>query len=210
LTVDEFDTPYVLVAPRILVNPTDAADVATVNALQDPFALSAASAQPFAMPDYDTDSFDATREALLQLARGISGFDHCFGTKEQVEPVHHLLGTAAGWAGLPDNEARYVNVDPGLPVGEYTLTVKDVAVDAFWSISLYNADGFFEPNDRDSNSVDNLTAVPNDDGSITVNFGGCTDKRPNCLPIMDGWNYIVRLYQPRPEVLDGTWTFPTL
>jgi hypothetical protein len=26
---------------------------------------------------------------------------------------------------------------------------------------------------------------------------------------MNGWNYTVRLYRPRPEVLDGTWKFPT-
>ena len=32
----------------------------------------------------------------------------------------------------------------------------------------------------------------------------------NCLPIMDGWNYIVRLYQPRKEIIDGTWTFPNV
>jgi hypothetical protein len=25
---------------------------------------------------------------------------------------------------------------------------------------------------------------------------------------MPGWNYIVRLYRPRAEVLDGRWTFP--
>jgi hypothetical protein len=25
---------------------------------------------------------------------------------------------------------------------------------------------------------------------------------------MDGWNYVVRLYQPAPEILDGSWTFP--
>jgi hypothetical protein len=30
----------------------------------------------------------------------------------------------------------------------------------------------------------------------------------NCLPITKGWNYLVRLYRPRPAVLDGTWTFP--
>jgi hypothetical protein len=23
-----------------------------------------------------------------------------------------------------------------------------------------------------------------------------------------GWNYTVRLYRPRAEILDGTWTFP--
>lgn len=39
-------------------------------------------------------------------------------------------------------------------------------------------------------------------------FGGCDDGRANCLPIMAGWNYVIRLYQPGPEILDGRWTFP--
>ena len=30
----------------------------------------------------------------------------------------------------------------------------------------------------------------------------------NHLYIMDGWNYSLRLYRPRPEILDGTWTPP--
>ena len=139
----------------------------------------------------------------------LSGFDHAFGAKSDVNPVHHLLGTAAGWGGLPDQEASYISVEPGEPVGEYQLTVKDVPVDGFWSISLYNADGYFEPNDRNAYSVNNLTATPNDDGSVTVHFGGCNANRTNCLPIMEGWNYTVRLYRPRPEILDGSWSFPS-
>lgn len=210
LTVEDFDTQYVLLAARVLVDPADPDDVAVVNALQDQLGLTAGSAQPFVLPDYDTPSFDATRQALLELARGLGGFAGAFGRKEAVDPVRHLVGTAAGWGGLPQEEAYYLNVEPGLPVGEYSLTVKDVPVDAFWSISLYNADGFFEPNDRNSNSINNITATPNEDGSITVNFGGCGDGRPNCLPLMDGWNYLVRHYRPRPEVLDGSWTFPTV
>jgi hypothetical protein len=46
------------------------------------------------------------------------------------------------------------------------------------------------------------------DGSITVQFGGCDGKIANCLPIMSGWNYLVQLYRPRAEILNGTWTFP--
>jgi len=209
LTVDEFDTPWAAVAARVLVDPGDEADVAAVNALQDGFALDAASARPFVLPDYETSSFDATRQALLGLARGLNGFDHAFGAKSDVNPVRHLLATAAGWGGLPDEEARYIGVEPNLAVGEYKLTVKDVPVDGFWSISVYNRDGYFEPNERGSYSVNNLTAVRNDDGSVTVHFGG-DDDRPNLIPIVDGWNYTVRLYRPRQEVLDGSWTFPTI
>ena len=127
-----------------------------------------------------------------------------------MDPVRHLVATAAGWGGLPDREARYLGVDPGVSVGAYRLTVRDVPVDGFWSISVYNAEGYFEPNDRGAYSVNNITATPNDDGSVTVHFGGCDDDRPNCLPITDGWNYTVRLYRPRPEVLDGSWAFPII
>jgi len=30
----------------------------------------------------------------------------------------------------------------------------------------------------------------------------------NCLPIMDGWNYAVRMYKPEHSIVDGAWTFP--
>ena len=52
-----------------------------------------------------------------------------------------------------------------------------------------------------------MTADRDDDGSVTVRFGD--DDEPNTIGIMDGWNYAVRLYRPRPEILDGSWTFPT-
>ena len=56
---------------------------------------------------------------------------------------------------------------------------------------------------------DSVSGRKNPDGSITVHFGGYDDDRVNCLPIMNGWNYLVRLYRPHAEVLDGSWTFPT-
>jgi len=46
------------------------------------------------------------------------------------------------------------------------------------------------------------------DGSVVIQFGGRDGQIANCLPTMPGWNYIVRLYRPRPEILDGTWKFP--
>jgi hypothetical protein len=43
---------------------------------------------------------------------------------------------------------------------------------------------------------------------VTVQFGGCKQDTENCLPIMKGWNYMVRLYRPKAEILDGKWSFP--
>ena len=65
-----------------------------------------------------------------------------------------------------------------------------------------------EKNDIDSYNINSVTAKRNDDGSVTVNFGGCGDGRVNCLPIMEGWNYAVRYYRPRKEVIEGKYKFP--
>lgn len=203
-------TRYVTLVARVLADPADAADVASANAVQDGLSVVAASSVPLAMPSYDQASFDSVRAALLALGRTVDGATGMFGRKDDVDPVRHLIGTAIGWGGLPDTEAHYLTVDPGLPVGEYRLVVRDVPVDAFWSLSVYNADGFFEASDEGGCSVNQFTAQVEDDGSVVVHFGGCGDGRPNCLRIMDGWNYTVRLYRPRPEVLDGGWVFPEI
>jgi len=209
LTMEEFHTPYVLLAARILVNWSDPADIKEVNALQDQLTITAASAKPYTHPNYDQVSYKATYKALIELSRGVADLKRMYGKKGEVGEVRHLIGTAFGWGGLPEYEAYYINVEPNLPVGAYQLTVKDVPVDAFWSISLYNRDGYFQKNERNAYSVNNVTGKPNKDGSFTVHFGG-DPKAPNYLHIMEGWNYIVRLYQPRKEILDGTWAFPAI
>lgn len=197
-----------LVGVRILVDPDDPDDLARVHGLQDALSLRAASARPFTPTDYDTKSLDHTRAMLLELMRDISGFSGAFGSRDQVNPVHHLLGCAAGWGGLPESEAVYLNMDPGLPVGDYQLTIRGVPVDAFWSITVYDAEGYFIANDRNVYSVNSVNAATNPDGSITVRFGTCNDDTTNCLPIADGWNYTVRLYRPRQVVVDRSYVFP--
>lgn len=208
LTVDEFDTPYVGVVIRMLVNDRDPADLAVVNKLQDQYKVAAKSSKPFVMPDYDEASFKTTLEAMLTLGKGLGSYSDAFGSKAQVSPVHFLLGTAFGWGGLPHHDAMYDNVQPNLPVGKYELTVKDVPVKAFWSISVYDKAGYFLKNSLNAYNLNNLNAKQNKDGSFTIRFGGCTAKTENCLPISEGWNYGVRMYRPEKALLDGKYTFP--
>jgi hypothetical protein len=90
----------------------------------------------------------------------------------------------------------------------YRLNVKDVPVDSFWSVTVYDERGLMLKNSLDAYSLNNMTAKRGTDGSVAIQFGGCDGKIPNCLPIIPGWNYMVRLYRPRKEILDVTWKFP--
>lgn len=211
LTREKAGTRYALVGIRTLVDPANPGDVKQVHALQD--ALKAE--QPggpgiFEVPAWDAASQKKVRDALLVLASTKTGFEKAFGTKEQVNPINHLIGTAAGWGGNPDRDATYLNFTPAKNDGTtpYKVVVKDVPVDAFWSISVYNKDGYFEKNEENAYSVNNLTAKKAADGSVTVLFGGTPGATANHIPITSGWNYTVRLYRPRAEILDGTWKFP--
>ena len=209
LTVQEFDSPHVVAAVRTLVDPRDSDDLAAAHALQDQLRVEATSAEPFTHPVYDEESMNRTRDLLLRLAADLRGFDRAFGSRSDTDPIRHLLGTAAGWGGLPTTQAFYVGVEPREPVGHYTLTVGKVPARAFWSVSVYNRDGYFEKNDLGRYSVNSITAARDSHGQVSINFGG-DPSLPNQIPIMDGWNYTIRIYQPEPEVLDGSWTFPTL
>jgi hypothetical protein len=209
LTVEEYGTPYVSLSVRTLVNSSDPADIIKANALQDQLKIEAASAIPYSHPSYDQESYQAIYKQLIELGRGIPDASKTFGKKQDVDPVRHLLATAWGWGGLPEYEAFYLNVEPNLPVAAYRITVKDVPVDAFWSVSVYNKDGYFEKNEYDAYSVNNVSGKPDADGSFTIHFGGDASS-VNFLPISEGWNYTVRMYQPRKQILDGSWTFPAV
>lgn len=208
LTRELVGSDYAVLVVRILVDPASAADIAEVNRLQNALRLTGGGSGPFPLPAYDEHSQTETREAILTLARGVSKYDHSFGTADEVEPIMHLLGTASGWGGLPEYEATYISVNEDMPVAEYRLRLRDVPVDAFWSVSLYNAAGYFEENDLAVNSINSLTAAKDGDGGVTIRFGQELAGVANALPIMPGWNYVLRLYRPRPEVLDGSWVAP--
>ncbi|WP_260844120.1 DUF1254 domain-containing protein [Stenotrophomonas rhizophila] len=203
-------TRYVVVALRTLVDPSNPEDVAKVHALQDAIRIQQAAPGSFDVPRWDTVSQDKVRAALLTLASTLPDTRHMFGTRDTVDPVRRVIGAASAWGGNPDKDALYLNVVPERNDGRtvYRLHVADVPVDGFWSVSLYNAQGYYEKNPQNAYTLNNLTAKKGADGSIDIQFGGCDGQVPNCLPTMPGWNYMVRLYRPRAELLDGRWTFP--
>lgn len=206
---EEIGSRYVIVLFRTFVDANAPADIKAANALQDKIAVRQKNPGKFDIPDWDGASLKKVRDAIGVLAATRTDAKGMFGDKAKLNPISHLLGTAFGWGGNPEEAAMYDNVVPTKNDGKtpYVVTVTDVPVDGFWSITAYNKDGYMEKNDQNVYSYNNVTAKKNAEGSITINFGAGPNAINN-LPITPGWNYIVRMYQPKQEIINRSWSFP--
>jgi hypothetical protein len=210
ITQEDVGTRFAAINFRTFVDVTDPDDIEAAHAAQDAIVMTGGGSGPFEAPDWDLEKLATARRAINDLAA--MGFESTssFGRREETEPVARLVGALSGWGGLPRTAATYVSSSVEKNDGEtpFAVTVNDAPVDAFWSVTVYNAAGYLEANDLGVNSYNNFSAEPNDDGSFSLHFGACEDGRVNCIPITPGWNYTVRMYEPREEILDGSWTFP--
>jgi hypothetical protein len=192
-TRDGIGTRYMFAIVRTFANPDDPADMEAAHAAQDGVLVAQTDPGALELPDWDLARMRAMRDALNVLGAGIRNTAPFFGMQDEIDRLDHMLGVT------PEKN------DGKTP---HALTVRDVPVDGFWSVTLYDAEGFMPVNNRGVYSFNDVTATPDPDGAYTIHFGACGDGRSNCLPIVAGWNYLVRLYRPRPEILDGSWIFP--
>jgi hypothetical protein len=210
LTQQNVGSRYAYLIVRTFMDADDPEDIAACNAVQDALAIEGGGSGPLDIPDWNMDQLATARDALNTLAKLGASNVGAFGTEQETDPVNHLVFSAAGWGGMPlaNTYAVLGSVDnnDGTP---HVLTVEDVPVRAFWSVIVYDADGFIPANDLGVYSYNNVTADPNPDGSITIHFGGDQDQI-NYLPIAEGWNYAIRMYEPSQEILDGSWVFPPI
>jgi hypothetical protein len=85
--------------------------------------------------------------------------------------------------------------------------------DGFWSLSLYDDEQHFVANALNRYSLgSNSRLKSNADGSLDIyiqNVDPGSDKESNWLPApKDNFNLILRIYWPKPNVVDGKWTAP--
>jgi hypothetical protein len=211
LTREMIGTRYAIALVRFLVDFSNKEDVGQVHALQDAIEFRQERPGTFEIPNWDEASLKKVQAALLQLGTTVSDTRRMFGANEdEVDPVKHLIGSALVWGGNPEKDALYLPITPARNDGStiHKLMVGGVPVDGFWSVTVYNGKGYLQPNQHNAYSVNNITAKKGLDSAVTIQFGGCDGKIENCLPITEGWNYTVRLFRPRAEILNGTWTFP--
>jgi hypothetical protein len=209
-TRETVGTRYAYIIIRTFADPRDVNDLKAANALQDQIKVEQASIGKFEVPNWDQTSLAKVRDAVSLLATMGGNVGLMYGSKGEVNPVGHLIGASLGWGALIPADARYTSNFPKQNDGTtiHKLKVKNVPVDGFWSVTVYNAKGYLEKNDLNVYSLNNLTAQADGDGAYTIQFGGCQQAQANCLPTMPAWNYMVRFYQPRKEILEGTWNFP--
>ena len=209
LTEEKAGTRYVFLALRTFMDPNDEQDMKEAHRLQDAVTFEQADVGKLEVPDWDKEEIGQMRATINVVGSTVTDASKFFGRKEKLDPVYWMLGAALGWGGLPAEAATYANVVPEKNDGNtaYTLAVTDVPVYGFWSVTLYDGEGWMPVNEYNAYSFNNVTAKKDKDGSITIHFGG-DPQADNFLPIVPGWNYIVRMYQPGPEILEGSWTFP--
>lgn len=86
---------------------------------------------------------------------------------------------------------------------------------AFWSVTLYDKDGFQVPNSIDRYALGDRDDLKfNADGTLDIyiqNANPGPEKQANWLPAPEGeFNLAMRLYSPKREALDGAWTPPAV
>jgi hypothetical protein len=130
----------------------------------------------------------------------------------------------AGLGANPPEDAVYPlaiadeNGDPFVGEKDYVLHFEKEElppVEAFWSLTMYDAEGFQSANDLTRFAIGDRDALTYaDDGSLNLYIQHAnpgSDKESNWLPAPLGpLGITMRLYSPKAEVLDGTWAPPSI
>ncbi len=212
LTKEEMGSRYVTVIARTLADAEDPDDLAAAHKAQDGLQVVQKSRGRFKVPNWDQAALNEIRDALKTLGNYLPSRDMAFGASlAEVDLVAYLISSADAWGGWKPEHAVYQSYVPQKNDGKtaYVLTLKDVpaAENAFWSISVYNKDGYFQQNEQNKYVINSRAAKTNADGSVTIHFGG-DPSQANFLPIMPEWNYMLRIYLPQAAYFDGSWKAP--
>ena len=172
------------------------------------------------------DALEAVREKIPTVARVVNGWQlntdtmGVYGNYYLKRAIVALVGLGAN---VPEDAVYPLNLGDadGKPLSganRYVLHfVKSEIppVRAFWSITLYDKDGFPTANALHRNAIGDRDELKfNADGSLDLYFQNESpgkDREANWLPApAEAFNLTMRLYAPKVEVLDGRWAPPAI
>ena len=208
LTKESMGSRYVLALVRTRVNMQDPEDLKKAGAVQDQIDLQQAAKGEFVSTNkYDIDEILAMRaDYNKRLApEGVTS-EMAFGKKGEISEEMRNFGVGVGWGGLTKNGAVYPIPKAVDSTEPQTLTLKAVPSDprAFWSVTVYDKEGFSV---GEKYNVNSAFAKENEKGEYVIHFGGDKSK-DNYLDIYSGWNVVLRIYSPTESYFDGSWTLP--
>ena len=166
----------------------------------------------------------AMKAKSLTLARSIHGWQMntdtmgVYGTYYLKRAIIAMIGLGAN---LPEDAIYPMTLvdGQGKPLhgsNNYVLRFPKAElppIDAFWSVTLYDNDGFSIANSINRQAIGDRDALHyNEDGSLELYIQRDSpgkDKESNWLPAPDGpFNLTMRLYAPKARVLTGEWSPP--
>ena len=213
----------------LLSNPPHASDFSILARIAN---LGIRPGEPFDPAGRDLAEVEAgataAREAIVRHAGGFGARVNGWMVASETIGVYgnaYLTRAGIALAGLganPAEDAVYpvlLTDSDGAPItGEHDYVIHFDAdelppIDAFWSITMYDAEGYQVANELDRFAIgDRDPLTHNADGSLDVfvrHTNPGPDREANWLPAPNGpLGITMRLYAPRPEALDGRWTPP--
>lgn len=174
-------------------------------------------------------AFTMLREAQRHLGTPVNGW-HIppanlgdFGSDHGTRAIIALLAFGANLPADAVYPTTFVD-ETGKPLNgakRYTLHFgKDLTppVNAFWSVTMYDAQSFFVPNPIDRYAISSWMPLQHDgDGSMELCIqrdSPGSSRETNWLPAPAGdFNLTLRMYWPRergPSINDGTWRPPAV
>ena len=160
---------------------------------------------------------------LARVANGWSMNTDTMGVYGNYYLKRAIVAQVGLGANLPEDAIYPLNLgdETGTPlngVNKYTIHFDKGAtppVNAFWSLTLYDTEGFQVANPLNRFAVSSWMPFKyNADGSLDLYFQNespGTDKEANWLPAPKGpFNLTMRLYAPKSEALTGKWNPPSI
>jgi hypothetical protein len=158
---------------------------------------------------------------LARVANGWSMNTDTVGVYGNYYLKRAILAQQGLGANVPEDAIYPINLgdESGRPLdgaNKYTMTFEKGAmppVNAFWSVTLYDSDGFQVGNSLNRFAVSSWMPFKyNGDGSLDLYFQNESpgkDKEANWLPAPKGpFNLLLRMYAPKSEALIGKWNPP--
>ena len=208
LTQENVGGQYAIVIFRTQVTMGDKEDLKAVHALQDQIQVEQEAPGSYVASDtWDMEEILTMRKVYQTRAvRDKVPSEEMAGARGEITQDMHNFGPAVGWGGQTKEGAIYLFID-NKPSDPQTLTVRDVpmANNAFWSITVYDKDGYPQ---GEHFSLNSTLTTENGEGETIVHFGGSPDQE-NYLEIYEGWNATFRIYSPQADYFDGSWEVPS-